>query len=62
MRRVAEAPQGTRNDTLNRAAFSLGQLVAGGVLEHEEVVDALTHAGGAAGLGSAEVGRTIGPA
>ena len=29
-RLVATAQPGTRNDTLNRAAFSLGQLVAAG--------------------------------
>ena len=28
MERVSSAPKGTRNDALNRAAFSLGQLVA----------------------------------
>jgi len=30
--RVVMAPEGTRNDTLNRAAFGLGQLVAAGML------------------------------
>jgi uncharacterized protein (DUF3084 family) len=34
---VAAAPQGRRTATLNRAAFNLGQLVASGVLEVEEV-------------------------
>jgi len=34
---VARAPEGTRNDTLNRAAFNLGQLVAGGCLERARV-------------------------
>jgi hypothetical protein len=31
-RRVAHAPHGRRNDTLNRAAFTLGQLTAAGLL------------------------------
>jgi hypothetical protein len=33
--RLREAVAGTRNDTLNRAAFALGQLVAGGELSEE---------------------------
>jgi Bifunctional DNA primase/polymerase, N-terminal len=39
--RVRFAPEGSRNDTLNCAAFSLGQLVGGGVLEQTEVESAL---------------------
>lgn len=35
---LAAAAEGYRNSALNRAAFSLGQLVAGGVLDHNEVV------------------------
>jgi hypothetical protein len=35
--RVATAPPGTCNHTLNRAAFCLGQLVAAGLLEGDEV-------------------------
>jgi hypothetical protein len=34
---VAAAPPGRRNATLNRAAFNLGQLVAAGLLDSEEV-------------------------
>jgi len=49
-RRVREAPDGTRNDTLNRAAFSLGQLVAGGVLEQGLVEQELLAAAEACGL------------
>ena len=41
--RVVDAPAGTRNHALNRAAFSLGQLVAGGALPEDDVVDALAH-------------------
>lgn len=39
--RVRSAAEGTRNDTLNRSAFSLGQLVGGGKLAEDVVVDAL---------------------
>jgi Bifunctional DNA primase/polymerase, N-terminal len=35
--RVRAAPPGTCNHTLNRAAFNLGQLVAGGLLDAEQV-------------------------
>jgi hypothetical protein len=35
--RVATAPPGTCNHTLNRAAFSLGQLAAAGLLDAEEI-------------------------
>jgi hypothetical protein len=41
---VRAAPHGTRNDQLNRSAFNLGQLVAGGELDRAEVEDALTAA------------------
>jgi Bifunctional DNA primase/polymerase, N-terminal len=39
--RVRAAPPGTCNDTLNRAAFNLGQLVAGGLLDASDVRAAL---------------------
>lgn len=57
--RLALAAVGQRNDTLNRAAYSLGQLVAGGELGAEEVVDALLLAASRAGLGAVEAERTI---
>lgn len=47
---VATAKPGTRNHTLNRAAFSLGQLVAGGLLKEAEVSDRLYGAAIACGL------------
>jgi len=40
---VAIALEGERNDTLNRAAFSLGQLVAGGELGQSDVESVLFH-------------------
>jgi hypothetical protein len=41
---VASAQPGTRNSTLNTAAFNLFQLVAGGVLDEQEVRDRLFEA------------------
>lgn len=57
--RVLEAPEGTRNDTLNKAAFSLGQLVGGGLLARHVVEDALTTAALENGLEASEVAGTI---
>lgn len=39
--RVKAAPEGERNNALNRAAFSLGQLVGGGALDEQAVITAL---------------------
>lgn len=39
--RVARAAPGARNDTLNRAGFALGQLIAVGLLDEQAVHDAL---------------------
>ena len=57
--RVASAPVGTRNDTLNRAAFALGRLVGAGLLDAADVVRELDVAARRAGLGRVEVRRTI---
>jgi hypothetical protein len=57
--RVARAPVGTRNDTLNRAAFALGRLVGAGLLDTATVTRELIAAGRWAGLGRAETTRTI---
>ncbi|WP_198285075.1 DUF3987 domain-containing protein [Solidesulfovibrio carbinoliphilus] len=57
--KVASAPQGQRNGTLNAAAYSLGQLVAGGVLDQGEVESALLDAANAAGLTDGEARATI---
>jgi Bifunctional DNA primase/polymerase, N-terminal len=58
-RRVAEARVGTRNDTLNRAAFSLGQLVAAGLIPPLPVMTGLAEAAARAGLTDDEARRTI---
>jgi hypothetical protein len=57
--RVATARPGTRNDTLNRAAFSLGQLVAARLLPPLPVMTALADAAACAGLPDDEARRTI---
>jgi hypothetical protein len=57
--RVLMAPVGVRNDALNRAAHSLGQLVGGGSLDLPTVIPALEKAGLGAGLEYHEVRATI---
>jgi hypothetical protein len=57
--RVRTAGPGTRNSTLNRAAYHLGQLVAAQALDRAAVEVALTGAALAAGLGPHEVERMI---
>src|SRR6516162_259501 len=47
---VVAALAGTRNDTLNRAAFNLFQIVAGGYLDEQEVCNRLFNAADACGL------------
>lgn len=56
---LAGAGEGTRNDTLNRAAFNLGQLVGAGALPAEAVTRELQQVADAIGLGPAEARRTI---
>lgn len=56
---VAGAAEGTRNHTLNAAAFSLATLVASGALDYATVRDTLLQAAQAAGLPRVEAMRTI---
>jgi hypothetical protein len=56
---VRTAVAGTRNDRLNNASFSLGQLVADGLLELNEVAGTLLAAAVSSGLGEREAMRTI---
>jgi hypothetical protein len=56
---LASCAEGGRNHALNRAAYSLERLVAGGYLDAAQVVDTLTTAARASGLGDAEIARTI---
>jgi hypothetical protein len=56
---VRSAPVGQRNATLNRASFCLGQIVAGGGLDAEEVEGLLLGAASAVGLGQREARLTV---
>ena len=56
---VRRLVEGQRNDGLNRAAFSLGTLVAGGELAEDLVHRQLLSAALAVGLGELEARRTI---
>ncbi len=56
---VAVAPEGTRNDSLNRAAFALGQLVAGGEVDQSDAWRSLEAAALASGLTISETNKTI---
>ena len=56
---VVGATKGNRNHALNKAAYSLGQLVGGGLLDRSEVEDALTSAGLSCGLFEVEIRITI---
>jgi hypothetical protein len=56
---VATAPPGRRNATLNRAAFNLGQLVAAGVLDVDQVRAVLLAAALEAGQPEAKARATI---
>lgn len=55
---LSAAVEGTRNDTLNRAGFRVGQLVAGGQLPNTVLGD-LVNAAKATGLEDAEIRQTI---
>lgn len=57
--RVEGAAEGSRNDALNRAAFSVGTLVGAGAVPESEAAGALAASGRAAGLGEAEVRATV---
>jgi putative DNA primase/helicase len=56
---VANAAEGSRNETLNRATFALGQLVAGGALDEQVMRNRLRAAADACGLDQQEAERTI---
>ncbi len=57
--RVLGAGPGTRNHTLNAAAYALGQLTGAGLLPAGLATDALTHAAAAIGLPASEATATI---
>ena len=57
--RVRHAPEGTRNHTLNRAAFALGQIAGAGLLDSGDAEARLRDAALSAGLGERESMLTI---
>jgi len=57
--RLALAPDGQRNDTLVRAAYRAGQLVAGGELDPHHAIDHLLAVALRIGLGEGEAHATI---
>jgi hypothetical protein len=57
--RMATAVDGTRHDTLNKAVFSLGQLVGAGLLPELAVIASLTDAARASGLPDRDIPRII---
>ena len=58
-RRMEGAREGERNDTLNKAAYSLGELVRAGVIRKHDVYNILEPAAVRAGLGKSEATGTI---
>lgn len=58
-RRMEGAREGERNDTLNKAAYSLGELVRAGVIKKHDVYNILEPAAVRAGLGKGEASGTI---
>ncbi len=59
LERLRHAPDGTRNHTLNRAAFALGQIAGAGIIETTDVESHLHHAALGIGLGEREALLTI---
>lgn len=57
--KVASAPVGTRNDTLNREAFGVLQLAAAGAIDANEVRARLHRAALDSGLGEDEIASTL---
>jgi putative DNA primase/helicase len=59
LNQLHQAQEGSRNDTLNKAAFNLGTLVGAGLLDRADVEAALQSAAEAVGLPQKEAGATI---
>jgi len=57
--RLALAPEGQRNHSLNAAAFALGQLVASSALSADEVIVSLVEVARRIGLRDTEIERTV---
>ncbi len=59
LEQLRRAPVGTRNHTLNRAAFCLGQLSPGGELLEGKVIESLRAVADSRGLSQRETELTI---
>jgi len=59
LERVKNAPEGMRNDTLNRAAFAIARYIESGRLNYEEVAEAFIEAAAVAGLSASEARGTV---
>jgi hypothetical protein len=59
LERLADAPVGLRNHTLNRAAFRCYQLAASGALDADDVTARFTAVAREVGLGEDEIRRTL---
>ncbi|HEV2342498.1 MAG TPA: bifunctional DNA primase/polymerase [Actinocrinis sp.] len=57
--RVLAARVGTRNDTLNRAAYALGRLIGAGILDRDLAASELYHAARRVGLPARESSSTL---
>lgn len=57
--RLAASTEGTRNETLVRAAFRIGQLIGGGLVDPADAADQLLTVALRVGLGQIEAERTI---
>ena len=56
---IVSAPQGTRNDLLNKACFNIGSLVAGGEIDNYLALNYLTQAAKQSGLPTEEIAKTL---
>lgn len=59
LERLEGAPAGQRNNTLNRVAFRLGQIIAGGQLDEAEVENLLLDSAASIGLTDREAAATV---
>ena len=57
--RLGKAPQHQRNDTLNRTAFKLGQLLPYAILDRQKITDDLARVARSIGLADSEIRLTI---
>ena len=57
--RLGKAPQHQRNDTLNRTAFKLGQLLPYAILDRQKITDDLARVARSIGLDDSEIRPTI---